>query len=216
MPENPVSVVAHRSERPPGLTYSLDEWPPLPRLAMLGLQYAVMDAIYLVLVVTIIHRAHVPWSVGVNLLGVAYIGLAIGTILQSLPRGPIGSGFLAPPVFSAIFLAPCVLAAQMGGMPLVAGMTLFAGAVEVLMALVFKRLRILITPVLSGLTVFVVGLELGVVGIGETLDVRHEQLPAFPLHVAVAAVTLLIPICLSIWGRGVLKLLCSLCGLTVG
>jgi len=206
MSENPVSAVAHQSERPPGLTYSLDEWPPLPRLAMLGLQYAVMDAIYLVLVVIIIHRAHVPWSVGVNLLGVACIGLAIGAILQSLPRGPIGSGYLALPVFSAIFLAACVSAAQVGGMPLVAGMTLFAGAVEVLVALVFKRLRMLITPVLSGLTVFIVGLELGVVGIGETLDVRHEQLPTFPLHVAVAAVTLLIP----------MKLLFSLCGLTAG
>ncbi len=216
MAENPASIVAQQTERPPGLTYSVNEWPPLPRLAMLALQYAVIDAIYLVLVVIIVHRAHVSWSIGVNLLGVACIGLAIGAILQSLPRGPIGSGFLAPPVFSAIFLAPCVLAAQIGGMPLVAGMTLFAGVVELVAALIFKRLRVLITPVLSGLTVFVVGLELGVVGIGETLAVGQEKLPTFPIHVAVAAVTLFVPICLSIWGRGALKLLCSLCGLTLG
>jgi len=211
-----VSTIAQQSERPPGLIYAVNEWPPLPRLAMLGFQYAVMDAIYLILVVIIMRHAHVPRAVGVNLLGVACIGLAIGTVLQGLPRGPVGSGFLAPPVFSAIFLAPCVLAAQIGGLPLVFGMTLFAGAVEVLAALLFKRLRVLITPVLSGLTVFVVGLELGVVGVGETLDVRHEDLPAFPLHVTVAMLTLFVPICLSIWGRGALKLLCTLCGLAVG
>ncbi|MBV9498573.1 MAG: hypothetical protein JO138_04300 [Acidobacteriaceae bacterium] len=209
-------AIAEKSERPPGLVYSVDEWPPLLRLAMLGFQYAVMDAIYLVIVVIIVRHAHVPPAVGVNLMGIACIGLAIGATLQSLPRGPVGSGFLAPPVFSAIFLAPCVLAAQIGGMPLVFGMTLFAGAVEVTAALVFRSLRAVITPVLSGLTVFVVGLELGVVGIGETLDVRHEGMPTFPLHVTVAALTLLVPVCLSIWGRGALKLLCSLCGLAVG
>jgi xanthine permease XanP len=210
------TTVAPRTERPQELIYALNEWPPLPRLAMLGFQYAVMDAMYLVLVVIIMRHAQVSPTVGVNLLAVACLGLAIGAVLQSLPRGPVGSGFLAPPVFSAIFLAPSVLAAQIGGMPLVFGMTLFAGAVEVLTAIVLKRLRVLITPVLSGLTVFVVGLELGVVGIGETLDVAHEGLPTFPLHVTVAALTLLAPICLSIWGRGALKLLCSLCGLAVG
>ena len=63
-------------------------------------------------------------------MGIACVGLAIGTLLQALPRGPVGSGFLAPPVFSAIYLAPSVLAAEKGGMPLVFGLTLLAGAVE--------------------------------------------------------------------------------------
>jgi xanthine permease XanP len=211
-----VRPVAQPYERPAGLVYAVDEWPPPQRLAMLGFQYAVMSAIYLVLVAIILRHAQITQSTGVSVMGIACVGLAIGTALQCLPRGPIGSGFLAPPIFSAIFLAPSVLAAQIGGMPLVFGMTLFAGIVEVVVGFAIKRLRLVITPVLSGLTVFVVGLELGVVGIGETLDVTHEALPTFPLHVAVAALTLLVPIALSIWGRGSLKLLCSLFGLTTG
>ena len=207
---------AEQKKRPSTLIYALDESPPPLRLAMLGIQYAVMSATYLILVAIILRRAHVTPSVGVGLMGVACVGLAIGTALQGLPHGPIGSGFLAPPVFSAIFLAPSVLAAQTGGMPLVFGMTLFAGVVELVTGLALKRLRLVITPVLSGLTVFIVGLELGMVGIGETLDVQHEGLPAFPLHVAVAALTLLVPMGLSIWGRGALRLLCSLLGLIVG
>jgi len=46
--------------------------------------------------------------------------------------------------------------------------------------------------------------------------VRHEGTPASPSHLVVAALTLLVPIALSIWGRGTLKLLCSLLGLSVG
>jgi xanthine permease XanP len=211
-----VTSVPQHSERPAGLTYSVNESPPPLRLAMLGFQYAVMSAIYLVLVVIIVRHAHVSQPMAVGLMGIACVGLAIGTALQSLHRGPIGSGFLAPPVFSAIFLAPSVMAARIGGMPLVFGMTLFAGVVEAVVGVALWQLRFVITPVLSGLTVFVVGLELGVVGIGEALDVSHEGTPGFPSHLVIAGLTLSVPIALSIWGRGTLKLLCSLLGLSVG
>lgn len=60
-----------------------------------------MDAIYLVLVAIILRAAHVDAATSVNLMGIACIAVAIGTALQALPRGPVGSGFLAPPVFSA-------------------------------------------------------------------------------------------------------------------
>jgi xanthine permease XanP len=203
-------------KRPPNLLYAVDEWPPPLRLALLGVQYAAMSAIYLILVAIILRHAHASETMSVNTLGIACLGLSIGTALQALPRGPIGSGFLAPPVFSATYLAPSVLAADVGGMPLVFGLTLFAGVVEVLLALALNRLRILITPVLSGLMIFVVGLQLGVLGIGETLDVQHEKLPSFPLHLVVTTFTLMVCVALSIWGRGTLKLLCTALGLIAG
>lgn len=56
-----------QSERPAGLIDSVNESPPPLRLAMLGFQYAVMSAIYLVLVVIIVRDAHVSQSMGVDL-----------------------------------------------------------------------------------------------------------------------------------------------------
>ena len=211
-----MTSVPDQAERPPNLVYAVDEWPPPVRLALLGFQYAVMAAIYLILVAIILRHTHVAQAMSVEVMGIACVGLAIGTALQAWPRGPVGSGFLAPPVFSAVYLAPSVMAAEIGGMPLVFGMTLFAGVVEVLVALALNRLRTVITPVLSGLTVFVVGLELGVVGIGQTLDVCHVGAPTFHLHLLVATLTLVVCVGLSIWGRGTLKLLCSSLGLIVG
>ena len=32
--------------------------------------------------------------------------LAIGVVLQALPRGPVGSRFLAPSIFTGVYLAP--------------------------------------------------------------------------------------------------------------
>lgn len=202
--------------RPASLIYAVDETPPTLRLLLLALQYAVMIAIYLVLVVIVLRHADVSEETRVGVIGMALVAAAIGTVLQGLPRGPVGSGFLAPPVFSAIYLAPSILAAEKGGLPLVFGMTIFAGLVEILIGLFVHRLRLIFTPVISGLTVFLIGLELGVVGIGELLDVAHENLQSFHLHVGVSVLTLGGAIALSIWGRGSAKLLCSLIGLTAG
>jgi NCS2 family nucleobase:cation symporter-2 len=202
--------------RPSDLVYAVDEAPPPLRLALIGLQYAVMTAIYLIIVAIILRHARVGETESVAVMGIACIALSVGTLLQALPYGPIGSGFLAPPVFSATYLGPSVLAAEAGGLRLVLGMTLFAGLVELLVGLAISRLRLIVTPILSGLTVFVVGLQLGVVGIGEFLDVRHTALLAFHRHLIVTVLTLSACIALSIWGRGTMKLLCSLIGLLTG
>jgi xanthine permease XanP len=84
--------------RPTKLIYAVDEWPPPLQLALLGAQYAVMSAIYLVLVAIVLRSAKVAEADTVGLMGIACIALAVGTFLQALPRGPVGSGFLAPPV----------------------------------------------------------------------------------------------------------------------
>src|SRR5260370_7809009 len=150
-----------------------------------------MAAMYLVLVTIILHQAKASPAESIQAISISCVGLAIGTALQALPRGPIGSGFLAPPVYSAVYLAPSVIAAHIGGMPLVFGMTLFAGIVEALFALALTRLRIVITPILSGLTVFVVGLQLGVVGIRPTLSVHPLHLPPLPFPLSLPSPTLL-------------------------
>jgi xanthine permease XanP len=109
-------------------------------------------------------------------------------------------------------MSPSVAAAETGGMRLVYGMTVFAGLTEVLIGFCLHRLRIVTTPTISGLAVFIVGLQLGIVGIGEVLDVQHETLPALPLQPSTVAVCM----ALSIWGRGAWKLLCSILGLSIG
>jgi len=202
--------------RPAGLIYAVDEVPPPLRLLLLAVQYAVMIAIYLVLVVIVLRHADVSDERRVGVIGMALLAAAIGAVLQGLPRGPIGSGFLAPPIYSAIYLAASIQAAERGGLPLVFGMTIFAGLVEIAIGVVVDHLRIIFTPVVTGLTVFLVGLQLGVVGIGEVLDVAHQNMPTFHLHVAVSVLTLAVAVALSIWGRGQAKLLCSLAGLAVG
>jgi hypothetical protein len=70
-------------KRPSGLVYAVDEWPPPARLAMLGFQYAVMAAMYLVLVVIILRHARVaPELVKHSTFGMS--GCPLFTCISSL------------------------------------------------------------------------------------------------------------------------------------
>jgi NCS2 family nucleobase:cation symporter-2 len=183
----------------------------------LGLQQVALMAIYLVIVVVIVRAAGTSREVAESAVSLGLVALGIATALQALWKGPIGSGFLAPPVISAIYLSPSLLAAKLGGLPLVFGMTILAGLFEGGVSRLLDRLRLIFPPLVCGFIVAVVGIELGLIGVKQLLDVgARGSAERFDLHVGVAALTLLIVVGLSVWARGKLRLLCSLAGVATG
>ncbi|HET7715427.1 MAG TPA: solute carrier family 23 protein [Bauldia sp.] len=202
--------------KPSDLVYGVEDVPPFPRLAALGLQYAILISVYLILVVLVARAAKASPDVTTGLVSLALIAAALGTSVQAWNGRFFGSGFLAPPVYSAIYFGPAILAAKSGGLPAVAGMTVFAALVEIGFSQLLDRLRVVFQPVIAGFAVLVVGLQLGIVGTAETLDVSDETLPGFPSHVLVGAVTLAACVAFSIWGRGVFRLVSTLLGIIIG
>jgi len=202
--------------RPEDLIYGVDELPPLPQLVFLGAQHAVLMSVYLVLIVIVFRSAQASHAATLNALSLGMVALAISTVLQAIWKGPVGSGYLAPPVFSAIYIGPAVLAADTGGLPAVFAMTMFAGAVEIVLAPLLRRLRTLFPPAISGFIVAIVGIQLGVIGIGDLLGVEHIERPAFRDHLVVGVLTLATMCAFSVWGRGVVRLICSMLGILVG
>jgi len=201
---------------PANITVGVDEAPSPLQLALLGIQYAFMVCVYLVIVVIVVRAANATPEAARNAVSLAMIAAAGGTVLQALHRGPIGSGFLAPPVFSAIYLGPSILAAKAGGLPAVACMTVCAGLTEMLVGALLLRLRIVLQPVITGLTISIIALELGILGLQHSLDVEGEATSLFAHHVVVAALTFFVCIGFTIWGRGIWKLLCTLIGMIAG
>jgi xanthine permease XanP len=202
--------------RPPELLYALDERPPPASLAMLGLQYALLIGIYLIFVVMIARAASAPSQVVQDLVGLGFIAAAVGAFAQAYRGRLFGSGYLAPPVFSAVYIGPALLAAEAGGLPAVAGMTIFAGVTEAILSRLLVRLRVVFQPAIAGFTVLVVGFQLGLVGITKALDIGEEGSPAYWSHVSVALITLAVAVGFSIWGRVVLRLLSVLFGVAAG
>jgi len=119
---------------------------------------------YLVLVALVVEAARLPADRAVGFMSMAMLGIAIYTLLQAMRRGPVGSGYLCPPVVSAIYLSACLVAAAKGGMPLVAGMILVAGLAECGLARIVGKLRKIFPAVVSGIILMAVGLDLARIG----------------------------------------------------
>lgn len=201
---------------PANITIGVDESPSPIQLLLLALQYAFLLCVYLVLVVIVVRAAGVSPETARSVVSMAMIASAIGTVLQALHRGPVGSGYLAPPVFSAIYLSPSILAAKAGGLPAVACMTVCAGLFEIVIARFLHRLRIIMQPTISGLTICIIALELGIVGLQHALDVDGEGSALFPAHLVVSALTFAVCVGFAVWGKGAWRLVCSLLGLIAG
>lgn len=202
--------------QPSSIAIGVSQQPPPLQLLLLGLQYAFMVCVYMVIVVIVVHAAGASPETARSAVSLAMIASAIGTALQALHRGPVGSGFLAPPVFSAIYLGPSILAAKAGGLSAVACMTVCAGLTEIVVAALLLHLRIILQPAITGLTITIIALELGIVGLQHALDVGGQSSARFLDHVAVSALTFFVCVGFTIWGRGVWKLICTLTGLVAG
>src|ERR1700722_15578378 len=203
-------------ERPAELIYALDERPPWPQLLALGFQHVAVICPYLVMVALVLEASKLPREAAQSAIGLAMIAVAFTTVLQSLRLRVLGSGYLCPPVVSAIYLPSCLAAASSFGFSAVCGMVIFAGACEIGVAFLINRTRKLFPAVVSGVVIIAVGLELGKIAAGvlfEHAAARSSQATAF---FATAACALTVMTGLAIWATGLPRLLCSLIGILVG
>jgi NCS2 family nucleobase:cation symporter-2 len=143
----------------------LDESPPLPVTALNGLQHVGVIAINLVYPLLVFRAVGVPIDLIASLLSTGMIVLALATVLQATRLGPVGSGFMCPATFTATYLGPSLLAAKVGGLPLVFGMTIFAGLLESALSPLLNRLRAIFPPEVSSLVIFIIGLSGGIAGL---------------------------------------------------
>lgn len=204
------------TERPKDLIYARDEKPPAVPLIAIGFQHVAVICPYLVMVALVAEAAKLPQEAARNAMGLAMIAVAFLTVLQSLRLGRIGSGYLCPPVVSAIYLPSAMLAASVFGFPVACGMVIFAGGCEVAVGGLLNSLRKFFPAVVSGVVIIAVGIELGKIGLGVLLDPRLTHDARVNQMFLTALCVLLTMIALAVWAKGLPKLLCVLIGILLG
>jgi xanthine permease XanP len=204
------------AERPADLIYANDERPPALALAALGFQHVAVICPYLVMVALVAAAAKLPHSDARNAMCLAMIAVAVHTVLQSRRLGAIGSGYLCPPVVSAIYLPSAIAAAATFGFPVVCGMVIFAGTCEMAIGRILDLFRKFFPPVVSGVVIVAVGLELGKIGTGVVLEPVIAHHPDAATKFLTALGVLATITALAIWAKGTLKLLCVLIGIVSG
>jgi xanthine permease XanP len=201
-------------KKPPSLIYAVDEIPPALVTVFNGAQHVALISINFIYPLLIFRAAGAPVTLVGELLSVGILVLAVGTFLQAYRLGPMGSGYMCPATFTATYLAPSLLAARIGGLPLLFGMTLCAGLFETAVAPLLNRLRAIFPPEISGLVILLIGLSAGVSALRLMLGANAP--PVTGIEWEVAAITLGAMVALNVWGKGLARMLCALIGVVVG
>jgi xanthine permease XanP len=211
----PPREAARPRRKPPEIDYGVDDVPPPLVLWISALQQAGSAAVSLVIPLVICGEAHVPIRTEFSIISLSMLVLAIAPVLQALRRGPVGFGYLAPANSSAIYVPASIEAVQMGGLPLMFGMTLVAGLFEAGISRVLRRLRPLFPPEIAGLVTFLVGAATGTVGLRSMLAIGATE-PVPSAHWIVGALTLATMAGLNVWTKGLVRMSCVLIGIVTG
>jgi NCS2 family nucleobase:cation symporter-2 len=202
------------TRKPPNLIYAVHESPPLLATAFNGVQHVGLIAIYLVYPLIVLRSAEVSLPVTTNLLAIGMLVLGLGTFLQASRLGPIGSGYMCPTVYTAVYMTPALIAVKVGGLPLVFGMTIIAGLLEAAFSKLLGRMRAIFPPELSGLVIFMIGWGAAIAGLRSVLGAGAQPLRTEEFWIS--AVTLASMVILNVWCTGLARMLCALLGLVVG
>ena len=99
------------------------------------------------------------------LVSMALFASGISTFIQCKRVGPVGAGLLCIQGTSFSFIGPIIAAGLSGGLPLIFGACIAAAPLEMVISRTFKYLRKVITPLVSGIVVLLIGLSLIKVGV---------------------------------------------------
>lgn len=201
--------------KPSNLVYGLDDRPPTWVTFFLGFQHVTIISIALVFPVLAVRAMGGDTAQATFMVSMSMIAGGLAVVAQALRRGPMGSGYLCPAVCGPSFLSATVLAAKLGGLPLVFGMTFFAGLVEAAFSRVLKRLRVLFPAEVTGLIVAMVGITVIKLA-GSNFLAVDEGAEARMADIAVAVFTLAVMVGLNVWSKGKVRLFCILIGMALG
>lgn len=152
--------------KPKGLIYGLEDRPPLRATLFAALQHLLAVFVAIITPPLIIAGAlKLDLETTGFLVSMALFVSGVATFIQCRRVGPVGCGLLCIQGTSFSFIGPIISAGMAGGLPAIFGATIVGSVVEMVVSRVLKYMRRIITPLVSGIVVTLIGLSLIKVGI---------------------------------------------------
>ena len=217
------------SLEPADLIYGLDEKPPLRLSIFVALQHVLAVFVGIVTPPALIARIlELPSADGAFLVSMALLASGVGTILQTKQLGPVGSGLLNIQGTSFVFVAPIVslagaIVAEGGSrehaLGVVFGVCLVAAFVPIVLAPFIRLASQVITPLVTGIVVTLIGLTLvsvGITSVGGGFEAKHDGTFASAGNLGLAALVMALIVVMSSSKREWLRILSVVAGLAGG
>lgn len=148
------------------LIYGIEDRPPIKEALFAAIQHLLAIFVAIITPPLIIAGAlKLDLETTGFLVSMALFASGISTFIQCRRFGPVGAGLLCIQGTSFSFIGPIISTGLVGGLPLIFGACIAAAPVEMIVSRIFKYMRSVITPLVSGIVVALIGLSLIKVGI---------------------------------------------------
>ncbi len=207
------------STKPGSITYGVRDIPPIGTIIPLVMQHVAMLSVELVFPVVVVTIAGGTVEMARDAVSLMMIAMGVGTILQALRKGPVGSGYFCAHETGTAYFPAVIAAIQSGGLGLMSGLVFVSGLIQMLISRVIHRLRILFPAEIIGLIIVMMAFSYisysmkAFWGVG---DAQHSAVAATREALFVGFFTLLVIVSLYIWGGKKLREYAILAGIVVG
>ena len=178
---------------PSVLLYGIEERPPLREAFFAALQHLLAIFIAIVTPPLIIAGA-----LGIDnqttgfLVSMALFASGLSTFIQCRRIGGVGTGLLCIQGTSFSFIGP-IISGMLGGLPLIFGVCIAAAPVEMVISRLLRYTQKVITPLVSGIVVTLIGMSLikvGIIACGGGTAAREAGTFGNPGYLGLAALVL--------------------------
>ena len=157
---------ATENEMKSELIYGLNDRPPVKDALFAAIQHLLAIFVAIITPPLIIAGAlNFDIETTSFLVSMSLFASGISTFIQCRRFGPIGCGLLCIQGTSFSFIAPIIAAGATGGLSMIFGAVVAGSVVEMAVSRVLRFTRKIITPLVSGIVVTLIGLSLIKVGI---------------------------------------------------
>lgn len=194
-----------KGKRPVNILYGADERPSLSSALPVVLQQVIFLSLDLVFPVIVVATIMGSSLLAQSVVSLTMLAMGAGTIMQSLHKGAVGSGYFCPQETGVLYLPASLIAVQTGGFSLMLGMTALAGLAEVVFAKIIHKVRFMFPTEIAGLVVVMIGFMLIPISVGLVCGSTPQGGPVDTKAMTLGFMTLGLIVMLSVWGKGGLR-----------
>ncbi len=196
--------------------YGLNDVPPAGHLLINSFQHVLL--MFVAVGFPVIFSAQIDGSADftASLVTFSMLASGIGSIIQSIGLPFIGSGYLCPNVCGPSYMSLSLQAAWIGGIPLMRGLIIIAGIIEMALAPIVQKLRKVFPTFIIGLVVAMVGISIIKMSVSSVFGVSYWGDAILSVDIFIGMFSLLIMVLANLWGKGFIKMYCLLLGIFAG
>lgn len=185
---------SNKSELKAELIYGLNDRPPLRETLFAALQHLLAIFVAIITPPLIIAGAlKLDIETTSFLVSMALFASGVSTFIQCRRIGGIGTGLLCIQGTSFSFIGPIISTGMLGGLPLIFGVCIAAAPVEMVISRLLRYTQKVITPLVSGIVVTLIGMSLikvGIIACGGGTAAREAGTFGNPGYLGLAALVL--------------------------